>query len=201
MSVNSSVFDHIIALFRAKGSQKYMISEPITQEQHALQSYLKMKQLKPLDVHARISALLHDIGHLLSREPIDPKTGVNDYHEFIGGKWLMLQGFDPRVYLPIMLHVDAKRYLCTVKKYELTPGSRLSLKLQGGPMKDPRERQMFEQSPHFQTAIQLRHCDDRGKELRVDPQVTLESLKNEVISCLYAPKPQSRCINTIGYYD
>ena len=76
-----------------------------------------------------------------------------------GGR-LCLAGshFGPEVTKPIDLHVAAKRYLCAVDAdylAALSPASRVSLSLQGGPMGDD-ERTKFEGNPFYQDAIRLR---------------------------------------------
>ena len=70
--------------------------------------------------------------------------------------------FGPEVTEPIRLHVAAKRYLCAVDPAYLaglSPSSRLSLSLQGGPM-DAEERANFESNPFYRDAVRLRHWDD-----------------------------------------
>jgi predicted HD phosphohydrolase len=135
-------------------------------------------------VHQCVGALLHDIGHFID-EPIDPSTNVNDYHELRGAKWLMIKRFSPAVWIPIMLHVDAKRYLCAVKPYPLSKGSSLSLRLQGGPM-TLQEQKEFERNSYFKEALMLRHCDDFGKKIHgeMNGSMTLDSLQEEVESCI-----------------
>ena len=171
-----------------------MISEPITQQQHAFQTYLAMKRtsLGSKSVDLRVSALLHDIGHLLHGKPKDPAQGVNDFHELIGAKWLAYHGFPPAVYMPIMGHVDAKRYLCAKNpKYgeSLTEGSRLSLRLQGGPMADE-ELKDFENSPYFQETLLLRQCDEAGKDVDLAKNhVDLRQLEAEVYRSLEIRSP------------
>lgn len=170
--------------FQVNGGSRYMINEPITQQQHALQTYMMMKQTpvgsKRQDL--RVGALLHDIGHLLEGEPIDPSYGTNDYHELCGAKWLAYHNFPPSVYLPAMFHVDAKRYLCTKNsKYRdtLSRGSELSLELQGGKMSTG-EMKTFEDMPFFEETMLLRQCDDSGKDVNLTDLPSFESLKDEV---------------------
>ena len=76
-----------------------------------------------------------------------------------------LRYFGPEVTEPIRLHVDAKRYLCAVDPPYLdglSPASRLSLKLQGGPM-DPAEVAAFEANAYCRDAVRLRRWDDTAK--------------------------------------
>ncbi len=63
------------------------------------------------------------------------------------------------------LHVEAKRWLCSVEPtYHagLSEASRLSLVAQGGQM-DAEERRAFEAEPFFQDALLLRRLDDGTK--------------------------------------
>ena len=185
MTEQFNPWSSIVHMFSTKGNALYMISEAITQEEHALQTYVKMKELGG-DVYQQVGALLHDVGHLLEDQPIDPNTGVNDAHEYTGAQWLKKNGFDERVWSPVLLHVDAKRYLCGVKpQYHdtLSEASKITLLLQGGPML-PWEQKIFEQSPHFKAAIMLRHCDDRGKDVKLTDLPSLESLQETVMACV-----------------
>jgi predicted HD phosphohydrolase len=61
--------------------------------------------------------------------------------------------------------VAAKRYLCAVDqayRATLSEASAQSLALQGGSM-DATECAVFEASPHFAAAVQLRYYDDLAK--------------------------------------
>ena len=63
------------------------------------------------------------------------------------------------------LHVAAKRYLCAVEPdYHagLSPASRLSLGLQGGPF-SPDEVRRFKEEPWFRSAVAVRRWDDAAK--------------------------------------
>ena len=87
------------------------------------------------------------------------------HHEDAGSAFLA-NHFGPEVVDPVRLHVAAKRYLCTVEpEYgaALSPASRLSLELHGGPM-SAAEVQAFEREPHFQAAVACRRWDDDAKE-------------------------------------
>lgn len=77
-----------------------------------------------------------------------------------------LRGLLPDAVLePIRLHVDAKRYLCTMEPgywETLSPASQHSLVLQGGPF-TPKEAMQFAAQPFAQEAIRLRRYDDHAK--------------------------------------
>jgi [1-hydroxy-2-(trimethylamino)ethyl]phosphonate dioxygenase len=112
-----------------------------------------------------VAALLHDIGHLIHGLGEDiAYSGSDAKHEEAGQQWLA-RYFGPDVTEPVRLHVDAKRYLCGCEsRYEasLSPASRQSLALQGGPMNDAQRREFAEQ-PFARDAVRLRRWDDRAK--------------------------------------
>ena len=63
------------------------------------------------------------------------------------------------------LHVPAKRYLCATETGywdDLSEGSKISLRKQGGPMK-PTEVEAFAKLPACDAAVELRRIDDRAK--------------------------------------
>ena len=113
------------------------------------------------------AALLHDIGYFLHSESHNSiAEGRNIEHEALGAAWLS-QAFGEEVTAPVALHVEAKRYLCTVNASyhaRLSEASKLSLTAQGGPMK-PAEVLAFEREPAFEAALALRHWDDLGKDM------------------------------------
>ena len=77
-----------------------------------------------------------------------------------------LRGLLPDAVLePIRLHVDAKRYLCTMEPgywESLSPASQHSLALQGGAFTS-KEATQFAAPPFAQEAIRLRRYDDHAK--------------------------------------
>ena len=124
------------------------------------------------DPHAIVSALFHDIGHLLVFEEQSQNTYKNYFqkmktfgiysHEEIGAMYLKHQGFPPEVYEPVRLHVKAKRFMCTTEPSyfkALSQASQESLGQQGGVM-DQEEMLYFKSSPFYHKAIALRLWDD-----------------------------------------
>jgi len=161
----SDIIERILHLFELRGDLAYG-SEAVTQGQHALQraSLAVAEQADPQLVAA---ALLHDIGHILDATELPAGIGadLDDAHEDLAFRWL-LEHFGSRVADPVRLHVDAKRYLCTVDPAyadKLSPTSHKSYLDQGGPM-NPEERAAFEAEPHFQESLRLRVWDDLAKE-------------------------------------
>jgi phosphonate degradation associated HDIG domain protein len=158
-----SIVDEVVELFARRGGEAYF-GEPVSQLEHALQTAFQAEQEgAPDDLIA--AALLHDVGHLLSKLPEDvADRGVDGRHERIGAKWLS-RHFPAPVTEPIRLHVAAKRYLCSVDgeyKRRLSAASIQSLALQGGPMSDDEVRE-FEASPYARESVRLRRWDDLAK--------------------------------------
>jgi phosphonate degradation associated HDIG domain protein len=160
--MTTDVIDEILALFAARGGAHY--GEGVTQTEHALQAALAAERAgaTPALVTA---ALLHDIGHLLQDTPEDiADQGIDTEHESVASAWLS-RHFGPDVSEPVRLHVRAKRYLCTAECGYwdlLSEASKLSLRLQGGPLSDE-EAKEFEANGHARAAIDLRRWDDEAK--------------------------------------
>ncbi len=157
------VVDEILSLFAERGDSAYG-GECVSQRTHALQAAYFAQQAGG-SPELVVAALLHDVGHLLHDLPDDaPDHGVDDRHEELAGRWLAAR-FGPAVVEPARLHVDAKRFLCATETgyYEaLSEPSKVSLRLQGGPM-SPEEVARFRSSPHVDAAVTLRRCDDSAK--------------------------------------
>lgn len=154
--------EDIVTLYRTAGAVRYGM-EAISQEQHALQC-AQLAQRAGGTPELVAAALLHDLGHLAAVEQRPDGDAKNDLHEFVALPFL--RGvFGEAVLEPIRMHVDAKRYLCaTVTGYwdTLSPASKRSLKLQGGPF-EPGEAQRFIAQPFAPDAVALRRWDDNAK--------------------------------------
>ncbi|HEX7892321.1 MAG TPA: phosphohydrolase [Ramlibacter sp.] len=151
----------IVRLYETEGAARYG-NEAISQEQHALQCALLAQQAdaRPELVAA---ALLHDLGHLLYAGVPDAPEG-DDLHEFRGLPFLRGE-YPEAVLAPIRLHVAAKRFLCAMDSTysdTLSPASRRSLELQGGPF-SALEIEAFLREPHAMDAVALRQWDDLAK--------------------------------------
>ena len=158
-----SVIDDLFTLFREKGEALYF-GEAVTETEHALQSaHLAAQAGAGPELVA--AALLHDVGHLLHGLGEDvAERGIDGRHEAAGADWLA-RHFGPAVVDPVRLHVAAKRYLCAVEPdyaAGLSDSSRLSLRLQGGPMTADQVA-AFEREPHSRQAVAVRRWDDGAK--------------------------------------
>lgn len=150
-------------------------AEAVSQLDHALQcAQLALDAGESRELI--VSALLHDIGHLLSSDeplaeafPLTPAVSgkaAEPQHELRAA--LFLRGtFSERVVTPIRLHVIAKRYLCAVDPNywsRLSVQSKYSLELQGGPL-SAHEADAFSRRPHALAAVSLRRFDDFAKSV------------------------------------
>ena len=130
----------ILAVYRELGHRRY--GESVTELEHALQTAAFARQFGEPDTVVA-AALLHDFGHLQHHSGEDiAERGVDMVHENLGAAMLK-DVFAPEVVEPIRLHVAAKRYLCWKSPSYLdglSPVSRRSLQLQGGPMTLPKPR-------------------------------------------------------------
>ncbi len=158
-----SIVETIIQVFDRRGAAAYH-GEAVSQTEHALQA-AELAERENAPDHLVVAALLHDVGHLLDGQDEDlAHRGLDGRHEEAGCAWLEAY-FSPEITEPIRLHVAAKRYLCAVNPAylaALSPSSRLSLTVQGGPM-NAEERANFESNPAYHDAIRLRHWDDTAK--------------------------------------
>jgi [1-hydroxy-2-(trimethylamino)ethyl]phosphonate dioxygenase len=157
--ISLSSLDQIEQLYTSRGALNY--GEGVTQLEHALQcAALAQAQNAPASLVA--AALLHDIGHLFEEEGF--AIECDDRHQIVGSQAIKCL-FGEAVCMPIALHVAAKRYLCFKEANyfkTLSPASRASLMLQGGPF-DTAKATTFEQQEFWQDAIALRRFDDMGK--------------------------------------
>ena len=157
-----STLTTIHAAFAKRGQQHY--GEGVSLQEHSVQC-AAFAERDGAPQALVVAALLHDIGHLLHDLPEDvADQGIDTQHESIGSAWLS-QHFGAEVSEPVRMHVAAKRYLASGEPGyfdKLSEASKLSLRLQGGPM-SPAQAQSFEAEPFFAEAIRLRRWDEEAK--------------------------------------
>jgi gamma-butyrobetaine dioxygenase len=161
----TSVSD-IVALYEANGARSY--GEEVSLLSHSLQSAVRARAAGATDALVA-AALLHDIGHLLVADAAVDRRRPDeddDHHEAVGAR-LLAAVFGSEVARPVALHVQAKRWRCTVEPSylaELSSQSALTLRAQGG-LLDDGECRRFEAHPGFTHAVALRRWDDEAKEV------------------------------------
>jgi len=161
--------DAIAGLLATAGARDYL-GEPVTVLDHLLQA-AALAEAAGAPPALVAAALLHDAGQLLEADGTAGLSGAalmagqdNDHGER-GAAWLA-SWFGPEVTEPVRLHVTAKRYLCgTDPTYHglLSPASRYTLSVQGGPLGEAAAR-AFEASDHHRAAIAVRRWDDQAKD-------------------------------------
>lgn len=157
------IVDRIEALFARHGASAYEGDrrESVTALEHALQC-AQLAEWAGADTPLVAAAFLHDVGHFVEGVAADDRH--DDVHEHRAVPFLAA-AYGREVTEPVRLHVAAKRYLVAVEPgylEGLSPASRHSLALQGGPM-DAAERVAFEAQPWAMSAAQLRRWDDAAK--------------------------------------
>ncbi len=155
----------IIAIFEKRATTQYG-SEAVSQMEHALQC-AQLAELAGETEETIVAALLHDLGHLIAAESAgmtDHAQDRDDLHQYMALPFL--RGTVPDAVLePIRLHVDAKRYLCSVESTywaSLSDASKHSLSLQGGPFTET-QLEAFMAQPYAEEAVRLRRYDDLAK--------------------------------------
>jgi phosphonate degradation associated HDIG domain protein len=158
----STTLEEIRTAFAKRGHEGY--GEGVSQLEHALQCAVFAERAGASEALI-VATLLHDIGHMLHDLPEDiADAGIDTQHESLGSAWLS-RHFGPAVSEPVRLHVAAKRYLSASEPGYfdlLSDASKLSLKLQGGPM-STEEQVKFGAERFFKEAVLLRRWDDQGK--------------------------------------
>jgi phosphonate degradation associated HDIG domain protein len=153
----------LLRLFKDRGDAAYL-GEPVSQTEHALQTAWAAEQAGA-GSSLIVAALLHDVGHLLHDLPQNcAETGIDDAHEILGARWLE-EHFGREIAELVRLHVEAKRFLCSIDPAylgALSEASLRSLQLQGGPLMSD-EASRFRKHPQAEAAVALRHFDDQAK--------------------------------------
>ena len=190
---SESVWEEIVELYSKKAGKKYMCLNGVSHRQHALQTYARMKKEKPDNIKLQISALLHNIGHLLD-ETKDSLTGKPDRPEARGALWLMNKGLPLSVVMPIRHHINAERY-----QYFKDPKSKLGKDscLCPDTLMDHQEADLFSKCPYFEQAMLLSRCCEASDEDHNLPNLKdLKDLKDKFLFCF----PNVEIPNLKGYY-
>lgn len=162
--------DTLKMMYTERGNSEYMIGEPMTQMEHALQSWNLAKKKRDNDIQFAVACFLHDVGHLVptvqnKRMAVDGKDLGQVEHEKLGKELLKEMGFPYRIYTMVGFHVLAKRYNCTVNKnyfQKLSPASKETFVQQGG-LLNPDDMIYCMRNEFFRDALDLRDIDDQAK--------------------------------------
>ena len=157
------VIKNIINLYKNYGHTYYDAN--FTQEKHAFAT-VKEAIFNCQSEKLILACFLHDIGHLLLNESQSDSNFLQENlrHETIAYNFLK-QYYPDFITKPILLHVQAKRYLCSTRKpyYDkLSDSSKKSFHLQGGFMTDYHIKK-FESNKYFNDAVKLRELEDMSK--------------------------------------
>tara|TARA_B110000438_G_C15717995_1_gene608411 strand:- start:95 stop:634 length:540 start_codon:yes stop_codon:yes gene_type:complete len=161
----SSIVDQI--LFSYLNNKSLYIGEEVTTSEHMIQTAMLAEENNS-STNLVCSSLLHDYGHFILDNPdnlVDKKK--DGKHEHLGYEFLK-KYFTKDILEPIKSHVKAKKYLARNKKYYelLSKASKISLKLQGGIMKNE-EAKIFERNEFFEDSIKLRKFDELAKKNKI----------------------------------
>ena len=160
-----NIIDQIV--FNFSNNKSLYIGEDLTISEHMIQTAMLAEKNQCSD-DLICSSLLHDYGHFVIEDPKQLVTDkIDGRHEIIGANYLK-KFFHYKIVEPILLHVDAKRYLARNKKYfkNLSEASKISLELQGGTMNDL-EAKKFEINKYYESAIKLRKFDEGAKQKNI----------------------------------
>jgi len=160
---STTIVAFLADIFERRGAEEYL-GEPVTMAEHMLQGAWFAEREKASD-ELVAAALLHDVGHFTSEFGAYSPDDTEDKHHDDAGAEVLAPFFPPLVTECVRLHVSAKRYLCaTDPSYDakLSPASRHTLSLQGGPMNEE-EIEEFRSSPFYEEAVRVRLWDEAGK--------------------------------------
>ena len=160
-----NIVDQII--FNFSNNKSLYIGEDLTIAEHMIQTAMLAEKNQCSD-DLICSSLLHDYGHFVIEDPKQLVTDkIDGRHEIIGANYLK-KFFHNEIIEPILLHVEAKKYLSRDEKYfdSLSEASKISLKLQGGAMSDL-EVKKFEKNKNYENAIKLRKFDEGAKQKNI----------------------------------
>ena len=157
-----NIIDQIV--FHFSNNKSLYIGEGLTISEHMIQTAMLAEKNKCSD-DLICASLLHDYGHFVIENPNQLVSDkIDGRHEIIGANYLK-NFFHNKIIEPILLHVEAKKYLARNKKYynNLSHASKISLKLQGGIMNEI-DAKKFEQNKNYENAIKLRRFDEGAKQ-------------------------------------
>ena len=175
--INTTV-ETIFSLYAARGADEY-VGEPVSLLEHMGQA-AQLAEAGGHDEEVILAAFLHDIGHLLPQQIGEAMNGYGHLsHEKTGASYLRQNGFSEKIAQLVLMHVQAKRYLCfRYPEYfqKLSKASQQTLVFQGGVMREE-EAKAYQQSPFFNLSLKMREWDEAAKETEL-PLPDVEKYRN-----------------------
>ena len=161
--------DRLLAALAGSAARRYG-REVVSEFEHALQCG-ELARDSGAEEELQLACLLHDVGRYAIDQALVADTlestrvgpSARGHHEL--GAELLAPWVPERVAWCVRMHADAKRYLCaTDPGYldRLSPGSRHTLRLQGGIM-SPDDAARFAGHRWARDAVALRRWDDEAK--------------------------------------
>ena len=161
----STTVETVFGLYAARGADEY-VGEPVSLLEHMGQA-AQLAEAGGHDEEVILAAFLHDIGHLLPQQTGEAMNGYGHLsHEKIGASYLRQNGFSEKIAQLVLMHVQAKRYLCfRFPEYhqKLSEASLQTLVFQGGVMTEA-EAKAYEEAPYFSLSLKMREWDEAAKE-------------------------------------
>ena len=174
---DNDIINEIVNLYKEKGHKKYDFH--ITHLEHALQT-TELAKINNESEEFQLACFLHDIGHLILDEH---NTNIHFLdkdlkHETIGYRYLS-KYFSDNITQPIMHHVLAKRYLCTIDYTyynNLSEASKKSFIIQGGKIND-HFTNILKNNKKFIDAVKMRKYEDQSKNEDINISIDLNYIR------------------------
>ncbi len=165
----TAMAERLLAALASSSARRYG-GEVVSELEHALQC-AELACACAADEELQLACLLHDVGRYAIDQSLVADTleatrvgpSRRGHHDL--GADLLAPWVSERVAWCVRMHADAKRYLCaTEPEYldRLSPGSRHTLRLQGGIM-SPDDTVRFTAHRWARDAVALRRWDDEAK--------------------------------------
>ena len=165
----TAMAERLLAALAGSGARRYG-GEVVSELEHALQC-AELARAGAADEELQLACLLHDVGRYAIDQSLVADTleatrvgpSARGHHDV--GADLLAPWVSERVAWCVRMHADAKRYLCATEPAyldRLSPGSRHTLRLQGGIM-SPDDAARFAGHRWARDAVALRRWDDEAK--------------------------------------
>lgn len=174
----NNTINSIIALYNLYGH--YKIQSHINIKDHSLITASIAKKNNEND-KVILSSFLHNIGHLILNEHNKKADFLKKdlKHEEVGYRYLK-RNYDNDVTRPILYHVKAKRYLCTINfNYynNLSNISKNMFYLQGGKIEEDICNKL-NLDPYFKDAINIKKYGDLANKIDFqDDKITMDYIE------------------------